>query len=47
MAHEEDYKPGMHHDFGMTPLTWWLAALAGPPQGPATDGLSGAHALKS
>lgn len=29
MAHQEDYKSGMHHDFGMTPVTWWLAALAG------------------
>lgn len=29
MAHHEEYKSGIHHDFGMTPLTWWLAALAG------------------
>jgi hypothetical protein len=29
MAHHEEYTPGITHDFGMTPLTWWLAALAG------------------
>ncbi len=29
MAHHEEHSPGMVHDFGMTPLTWWLAALAG------------------
>lgn len=29
MAHHEEESPGMVHDFGMTPLTWWLAALAG------------------
>ena len=29
MAHHEDAPSGMVHEFGMTPLTWWLAALAG------------------
>ena len=30
MAHHEEQTSGMVHEFGMTPLTWWLAALAGP-----------------
>lgn len=29
MAHHEEAPVGMEHDFGMTPVTWWLAALAG------------------
>lgn len=29
MAHHEEQSPGITHDFGMTPLTWWLAGLAG------------------
>lgn len=27
--HEEEQVSGMIHEFGMTPLTWWLAGLAG------------------
>ncbi|MBK9123897.1 MAG: hypothetical protein IPM16_12385 [Chloroflexi bacterium] len=27
--HEEEQVSGMVHEFGMTPLTWWLAGLAG------------------
>lgn len=29
MAHHEEHSPGITHDIGLTPVTAWLAGLAG------------------